>query len=138
MNEHRIWKMCRLALFEQGEGKKDLNIASYYRRDYVALGLLSNFLQITVVYLIIVAAIVVLRADYLIDHFNEIRYTELIAKFIIAYVLVLGLYSVLVFTVRRLVYARARRRVREHYIGLNELFDETAEERRKKRKVPEE
>lgn len=138
MNEHRIWKMCRLALFEQEDGKKDLEVVSYYKRDYVALGLLANLFEITIAYLIIAAVIVLSRLEYLTDNFAEIRYSELIAKFIIGYLLVLGLYSVLIFTIRRVKYARARRRVREHYISLNELYEETEKSRPDEHKFPEE
>jgi len=124
MDEQRIWKMCRLALFEQEEGKKELSIASYYRRDYVGLGLLSNFVQITIVYLLILAAIVIVRLDYLMTNFDKLEYTTIAAALIAGYAMVLGLYSVLVFTLRRLQYVRARRKVRDYYIKLNELFEE--------------
>jgi len=111
-------------LFEQEEGKKELSIASYYRRDYVGLGLLSNFVQITIVYLLILAAIVIVRLDYLMTNFDKLEYTTIAAALIAGYAMVLGLYSVLVFTLRRLQYVRARRKVRDYYIKLNELFEE--------------
>lgn len=124
MDEQRIWKMCRLAIFEQEEGRKELEIASYYRRDYVGLGLLSNFVQITVVYLLILAAVVIMKLDYLMTHFDRLDYPAIAAALIAGYFLVFGLYSVVVFTVRRLQYLRARRKVRDYYIRLNELYEE--------------
>lgn len=124
MDEQRIWKMCRLALFEQEEGREDLSIASYYRRDYVGLGLLSNFVQVTIVYLLILAAVVLMKLDYLITNFDKLNYSAIAAALIAGYFLVLGLYSVLVFTLRRLRYVRARRKVRDYYIKLNELYEE--------------
>lgn len=124
MDEQRIWKMCRLALFEQEEGKKELAIASYYRRDYVGLGLLSNFVQVTVAYLLILAAVVVLKLDYLMTNFDKLDYVSIAAALIAGYLLFIGLYSVLVFTLRRLKYLRARKKVRDYYIRLNELYEE--------------
>ncbi|MBR3397931.1 MAG: hypothetical protein IKG70_08850 [Lachnospiraceae bacterium] len=124
MDEQRIWKMCRLALFEQEEGKKELTIASYYRRDYVGLGLLSNFVQVTVVYLLILAAVVIMKLDYLMNNFDKLDYVTIAAAMIAGYLLLIGLYSVLVFTLRRLKYLRARKKVRDYYIKLNELYEE--------------
>ena len=124
MDEQRIWKMCRLALFEQEEGKKGLTIASYYRRDYVGLGLLSNFVQVTVVYLLILAAVVIMKLDYLMNNFDKLDYVTIAAAMIAGYLLLIGLYSVLVFTLRRLKYLRARKKVRDYYIKLNELYEE--------------
>ncbi len=124
MDEQRIWKMCRLALFEQEEGKKELTIASYYRRDYVGLGLLSNFVLVTFVYLLILAAVVIMRLDYLMTNFDKLDYVTIAAALIAGYLLLIGLYSVLVFTLRRLKYLRARKKVRDYYIKLNELYEE--------------
>ena len=124
MDEQRIWKMCRLALFEQEEGKKELTIASYYRRDYVGLGLLSNFVLVTFVYLLILAAVVIMKLDYLMTNFDKLDYVTIAAALIAGYLLLIGLYSVLVFTLRRLKYLRARTKVRDYYIKLNELYEE--------------
>ena len=138
MNERRIWKMCRLALFEQEEGKKDLAIASYYKRDYIGIGLLTNFLQITVVYLILLAAVLIMNVNELIEHFDEISYPAVFAAVIVSYVLLLGLYSVLVYTVRKIKYVRARGKVRDHYRMLNDLYEENAGEAVKKYTMPDE
>ncbi len=124
MDEQRIWKMCRLALFEQEEGKKELTIASYYRRDYVGLGLLSNFVLVTFVYLLILAAVVIMKLDYLMTNFDKLDYVTIAAALIAGYLLLIGLYSVLVFTLRRLKYLRARKKVRDYYIKLNDLYEE--------------
>ncbi len=123
MEPKKIRKMCRLAMFEQDEERKALAVAGYYRRDYVALGLLSNFLQITIVYFILALALIVMNVDFLIDNFYRIDFYKVAAIAITAYALLLGLYSVLVFTLRRLHYARSKRKVRRHYIALNRLLE---------------
>ena len=129
MDIERIHKMCRLALFEQKENRKALAVASYYIRDYIGLGLLSNFLQITVAYAIVVAALILLNADFFIKNFYRIDFYKLAAIAITGYVLLLGLYSVLVVTIRRLQYAKAKRKVRNYYIALNKLYEENTAEK---------
>lgn len=124
MDTKHVHKMCRLALFEQKESRKALAVASYYKRDYIGLGLLSNLLQITIAYALIAVAVILVNADFFIRNFYKIDFYKLAALAIAAYVLMLGLYSVLVFTLRRLQYARAKRKVRNYYIALNRMYEE--------------
>ncbi len=131
MNERRVWEMCRMAVFEESEGKKDIQIASYYQRDYVGLGLLSNLFQITIAYFIILAAIIIYQLDFLIEHFDELNYAALAAGLIIAWFLMVGIYSVIVFTIRRIKYARAKRKVEDYYEDLTDLYEQLSEEKRR-------
>ena len=136
MNSHRIWRMCRLAIFEEGQGKEDLTIASYYKRDYVGLGMLSNAILITVAYVLILGAVIICNVDFLIDNFDKLNYSVIIALIVIGYLLLLGLYTVFVFTLRRLKYEKARAEVKDYYDELNELLAEKrAEDKKKRRRV---
>ena len=65
MDKKKIWEMSRLAMFEE-DGREDLLVAFYNKRDYVALGLLSNFLLISIAYIIIIAGYILIKQDYLI------------------------------------------------------------------------
>ena len=40
LNEEKIKIMNKLAMYEQGEGKKYLPVSRYYRSDYIGLSLL--------------------------------------------------------------------------------------------------
>lgn len=131
MNERRVWEMCRMAVFEESEGKKDIQIASYYQRDYVGLGLLSNLFQITIAYLIILAAVILYKLDFLIDNFDDLNYAVLAAGLIIAWFLMVGIYSVIVFTIRRIRYVRAKRRVEDYYEDLTDLYEQLSEEKKR-------
>ena len=43
LNEEKIKIMNKLAMYEQGEGKKYLPVSKYYRSDYIGLALIKNF-----------------------------------------------------------------------------------------------
>lgn len=110
-------------MFEQYEGTRDLEICRFFRRDFTALGLLINGLLITVAYIIVLLALALYNMDYLSAHFSELDIQSLIFRIIFAYVVILALYSVVVFTLRRLRYAKAKRNVDDFYDGLTELQD---------------
>lgn len=124
MDENKIKKMCRFALFEQKEERKALAVASYYSRDYIGLGLLLNFFLVTIAYMIILGAVILVNADFIINNFYKIDLYKVAAIAITSYVLMLGLYSVLVFTLRRLKYNRAKRKVTRYYKALSRMYDE--------------
>ena len=105
--------------------------ASYYQRDYVGLGLLSNLFQITIAYLIILAAVILYKLDFLIDNFDDLNYAVLAAGLIIAWFLMVGIYSVIVFTIRRIRYVRAKRRVEDYYEDLTDLYEQLSEEKKR-------
>ena len=49
INEEKIKVMTKIAMYEQGEGRKYLPISKYYRSDYIGLALIKNFFLVTLV-----------------------------------------------------------------------------------------
>lgn len=43
INEEKVKIMTKLAMYEQGEGKKYLPISKFYRSDYIGQALIKNF-----------------------------------------------------------------------------------------------
>ena len=50
LNEEKIKIMNKLAMYEQGEGKKYLQVSKYYRSDYIGLALIKNLFLVTIGY----------------------------------------------------------------------------------------
>ena len=48
LNEEKIKIMNKLAMYEQGEGKKYLPVSRYYRSDYIGLAMIKNFFLVTI------------------------------------------------------------------------------------------
>ena len=124
VNEERVWKMCRLAMYGERDGRKDLNAVRYFRSDYVGLGLLTNFILVTIGYFICILAFFVYNIDFIIRNFDRINTHQIILGLIVFYIILLGLYSVLVYTVRRLRFSHAQRDVLNYYNRISELCDE--------------
>lgn len=43
INEEKVKIMTKLAMYEQGKGRKYLPVSKYYRSDYIGLALIKNF-----------------------------------------------------------------------------------------------
>ena len=50
LNNQKIKKMHKLAVYESGVGKEDLAVSNYYRSDYIGLALIKNFFLTTIGY----------------------------------------------------------------------------------------
>ena len=61
LNNQKIKKMHKLALYESGEGKRHLAISNYYRSDYIGLALI---IKIVGVYLIMLVGYSILTYIY--------------------------------------------------------------------------
>ena len=114
VDEKKLRLMIRLARYEQKDGKEDLRISRYYRRDYVGAALLKNFFLATIAYILILAFIVIGNLDLLLDSLSDWNLRPLIAAVILGYLFVLGIYSVITYTVARLRYARAQKSVKAY------------------------
>ena len=55
LNEEKIKIMNKLAMYEQGEGKKYLPVSRYYRSDYIGLAMIKNFFLVTIGYCLILS-----------------------------------------------------------------------------------
>ena len=70
INEEKVKIMTKLAMYEQGKGRKYLPVSRYYRSDYIGLALIKNFFLITIGYVLIVAAVAVYFGEYLLENIH--------------------------------------------------------------------
>ena len=123
MRKERIKKMIKLAMYEQYDGRRDLEICRLYRRDFVGLGLIANGVLITIAYVIVLLAVAIYNMDYLSLNFSKIDFGSVTFNVIFIYIVIIAVYSVIVFTIRRLRYAKAKRGVDRFYDSIRELQD---------------
>ena len=117
-------KMClmtKLARFESRTGKESLRIIRHHRGDYIGMGLLRNFIETTLGYLLVWGVIIAYNMDYLLDNLHKVKIFVVVVEFIVGYLIFLILYSVITWIKRRRQYEQAREEVEQYYNGLEEL-----------------
>lgn len=50
LDKRRVRLMTKMALYEQKEGREDMNISAYYKKDYMSMKLIANFVWTTIGY----------------------------------------------------------------------------------------
>lgn len=127
-DEKRLKAMIDLAMYEQGEGKEDLEISRFYSRDYISLGLLKNIVLITIAYIAVAAFVVVGNFENFAANISDMNVQPMIVGVLICYLMVVGFFSVIVVVTRRIKYRNAVTRVKKYYKKLKELNDMYKEE----------
>lgn len=127
-DEKRLKAMIDLAMYEQGEGKEDLEISRFYSRDYISLGLLKNIVLITIAYIAVTAFVVVGNFENFAANISDMNVQPMLVGVLICYLMVVGFFSVIVVVTRRIKYRNAVTRVKKYYKKLRELNDMYKEE----------
>ncbi len=121
LDEKKICLMTKLARFESRTGKESLRIIRHHRGDYIGMGLLRNFFETTLGYLLVWGVIIAYNMDYLLDNLHKVKIFVVVVEFIVGYLIFLILYSVITWIKRRRQYGQAREEVEQYYNGLEEL-----------------
>ena len=121
LDEKKICLMTKLARFESRTGKESLRIIRHHRGDYIGMGLLRNFFETTLGYLLVWGVIIAYNMDYLLDNLHKVKIFVVVVEFIVGYLIFLIVYSVITWIKRRRQYEQAREEVEQYYNGLEEL-----------------
>ena len=113
--------MNKLAVYEQGEGKKYLPVSRYYRSDYIGLALIKNFFLVTIGYCLILAGIAAYFGEYLVDNIHKMDLVAVGRNAVIGYVVVLVVFSVATYIQYSVRYHKAKKSVKEYYQELTQL-----------------
>lgn len=121
INEEKVKIMTKIAMYEQGKGRKYLPVSKYYRSDYIGLALIKNFFLVTIGYIMAVAAVAVYFGEYLMENLHKMNLVSMGVYIIVGYVAALVGYSILTYIQYSVKYYKAKKSVKESYIQLTEL-----------------
>lgn len=133
INEEKVKIMTKIAMYEQGKGRKYLPVSKYYRSDYIGLALIKNFFLVTIGYIMAVAAVAVYFGEYLMENLHKMNLVSMGVYIIVGYVAALVGYSILTYIQYSVKYYKAKKSVKEYYIQLTELSKIYTREEKKKR-----
>jgi len=121
LNEERVKLMTRMASYEAGEGKRNMNIGKYFRSDYISFQVIKSIISATIAFVICFA----LYLFYDFEHFMQDIYKMDLIQFaknvLIIYAVVVIGYSVISYIVYAIRYNRARKSLKKYYNNLRKL-----------------
>lgn len=121
VNEDKIKLMTKLAVYEQGEGKKTLPVMQYFQGDYIVFNVIKTFISITVAYGIILLMACVLGNQYLMENIHKMSIEQIVGRVVFGYILVLAVYLTVALVVYTKRYSEAKRSAKKYYNQLKKL-----------------
>ena len=121
ISEQRVKLMTRLAAYEEGEGKKNAEIGSYFRGDYISLQILKSVASATLAFLLIVGLYILYDSELFMSEIYKIDIMDYVRKIIIYYVSFTAVYVVISYVIYAIRYRKAKRRLRVYFNNLRRL-----------------
>ena len=121
ISEQRVKLMTRLAAYEQKEGKKNEEIGSYFRGDYISLQILKSVISATLAFLLIVGLFILYDSELLLSEIYKIDILEYVKKLIIYYLVFTGAYVLISYVVYAIRYRKAKNRLKVYFNNLKRL-----------------
>ena len=121
ISEQRVKLMTRLAAYEQKEGKKNEEIGSYFRGDYISLQILKSVISATMAFILIVALFVLYDSELFLSDIYKIDILEYVKKLIMYYFAFTGVYVLISYVVYAIRYRKAKKRLKVYFNNLKRL-----------------
>lgn len=121
VNMRKVRLMTKLAIYEKKEGKEDIKLGKYFRRDYVRHKVLNNIVAVTVGYLLVLAMIIAYQMEYLIKEAVNLDYIGMGRTILGIYIIVVTVYVMAATVGYSLYYNSSRKKLAKYFRMLRKL-----------------
>ena len=121
INEEKVILMTKMASYEANEGKKYLSVYKYFRSDYISLQILKAILSGTLVFCIVIGMALLYDFNDFLKNLYKIDLMQMGKDLIVWYLILVGIYVMIVYFVSAYRYNRSRQSLRTYYGNLKKL-----------------
>src|SRR5574344_767289 len=122
LNEEKIKMMTKLALYEQGTGKKAIEANKYFKKDYVSMKMINTAFTITFAYILFVVLWFFFKVYYLMNKISNNDIFGMVRNIFILYFIVLLIYMLIAYVVYSMQYMKMQDMNKEYQENLKELY----------------
>jgi len=130
LDKQKVKLMTDLAIYEQNQGKEDLKINEYYRKDYAELHTICSIIWVTLGYAGVVGLFGLAVLDYLLLNISKTLIITLGLGIIGGYFAVLIVYSLVAQYLFRQKHKEAKERIKFYNNDLTKLLKMYEKEKR--------
>lgn len=121
INEEKIILMTKLAVYEKGEGKKNMEVGKYFRGDYISLHLLKTAINGTLAFVLAFGVYLLYNFEELMENLYDIDYAVFARSVITYYVIFIAIYGLLTYIVFTYRFVKAKKGIKRYYHNLKKL-----------------
>ena len=123
LDERKVRLMTRMALYEEQQGREDLKISAYYRKDYISLHTLATILWVTVGYVCLIGLLGISVFDTLMEKMSIGMMCIMAIVIVTAYLTIVISYAVYTYVTCNNRHKEARARVKLYNHDLARLLN---------------
>ena len=122
LNEEKVILMTKMAAFIDREGKKNDAINNYFRSDYIGFNIIKSVISATIVFGIVVATYALCNIEFILSNlYNTESLLAIGRRFLVYYLLLVGVYSLASYVIYSLRYTKMRKSMKAYYGNLKKL-----------------
>ncbi len=122
LDKRKVRLMTRLALYEQNEGREDMKISAYYKKDYVSMKMIATFILTTVGYVCAMLLILAWGMNGWMEKLTLALIFMLVAVIILGYLALLIITFIITSRIANRKHRDARMRMKRYNHGLLQLM----------------
>lgn len=123
LDERKVKLMTRMALYEERQGREDLKVSAYYRKDYTSLHTLATILWVTVGYVCLIGLLAISMFDTLMEKMSIGVMIIMAIVIVAAYLVIVISYAVYTHVTCNSRHKEARARVKLYNHDLARLLN---------------
>ncbi len=121
INEEKVILMTKLASYESGRGKRNMNVLNYFRNDYIGFQIFKSVIAATISFFAVFAVYVFYNFETLLQDIYKMDLMAFGKTIVILYLCVVGAYGVISYVVYASKYAKAKKSLKVYYASLKKL-----------------
>lgn len=121
VNEDRVKKLYKVAVYEQNEEKEHRQAGLYYRSDYIGKEVVKSFFTGTFAYLIIVLLWMMSNWSLVMYQINTLEITDTIVRILVLYVFFMAIYLFATAVIYYLRYKNSERKLNGYIADLKSV-----------------
>lgn len=122
LDKRKVRLMTRMALYEQNEGREDIRISAYYKKDYVSLKMIGTFIWTTIGYVCLLGLVFLWGMTGWMEKLNLALLIMLAAVIILGYLALLIITMTATSRICEKKHRNARMRMKRYNHGLLQLM----------------
>lgn len=121
IHEERVILMTGLQAYEDGDGKRDIAVANYFRGDYLGFQMLKSVICMTVAAAVFYAGYVFYHLENFLKDIYQIDWIEYAKMLLTRYLILVVGYALITYLVYAYRYTKAKKNLKKYYGGLKAL-----------------
>ena len=121
LDKDRVILMTRMASYEEGDGKKHMNVVRFFKGDYIAVGILKAIICATLSFGLILALYVYYNFDVFMSSIYDMDILAFVRSILTKYAWFVGIYVMITYVVCTITYNSSRRKLKRYFRNLRVL-----------------